>query len=108
MLIAVKDIFEINRLNAQLSGEFEMKDLGAAKKILRMEIRRDRKVGKLSLSQKGYLEKVLERFGMQSSKPVNTPLAAYFKLFVALSPQTEEEVEHMSRVPYASAVGSII
>ena len=108
MLIAAKDMSEINRLKTQLSGEFEMKDLGAAKKILGMEIQRDRKAGKLSLSQKGYLEKVMERFGMQSSKPVNTPLAAHFKLSAALSPQTEEEVEHMSRVPYASAVGSIM
>ena len=66
MLIAAKDMFEINRLKAQLSGEFEMKDLGAAKKILGMEIRRDRKAGKLSLSQKGYLEKVLERFGIKA------------------------------------------
>ncbi|KAJ8640321.1 hypothetical protein MRB53_017015 [Persea americana] len=108
MLIAAKDMFEINRLKTQLSGGFEMKDLGAAKKILGMEIQRDRKVGKLSLSQKGYLEKVMEHFGMQSSKPMNTPLAAHFKLSAALSPQIEEEVEHMSRVPYASAVGSII
>lgn len=34
MLIAAKDMFEINRLKAQLSGEFEMKDLGVAKKSL--------------------------------------------------------------------------
>ena len=36
-----------------------MKDLGAAKKILRMEILRDRVAGRLSLSKKGYIEKVL-------------------------------------------------
>ena len=35
-------------------------------------------------------------------------LAAHFKLSAALSPQTEEEVEHMSRVPYVSVVGSIM
>ena len=64
MLIAAKDMSEINRLKAQLNGEFEMKDLDTAKKILGMEIQRDRKAGKLFLSQKGYLEKVLERFGM--------------------------------------------
>ncbi|XXG70306.1 hypothetical protein AAC387_Pa06g3094 [Persea americana] len=86
MLIAAKDMSEINGLKTQLSGEFEMKDLGAVKKILGMEIQRDRKAGKLSLSQKGYLEKVMERFGMQSSKPVNTPLAAHFKLSTAFSP----------------------
>jgi len=50
MLIATKDKLEIAKLKAQLSKEFEMKDLGAAKKILGMEITRDRKSGKLYLN----------------------------------------------------------
>jgi len=51
MLIACKDKSLISKLKSQLSREFEMKDLGAAKKILGMEIQRDRKEGKLYLSQ---------------------------------------------------------
>ena len=42
-------------------SEFDMKDLGAAKKILGIEIHRDRGAGKLWLSQKRYLKKVLKR-----------------------------------------------
>ncbi|RVW64151.1 Retrovirus-related Pol polyprotein from transposon TNT 1-94 [Vitis vinifera] len=42
MLIAAKNRAEINKLKQLLSSEFEMKDLGAAKKILGMEIWRDR------------------------------------------------------------------
>ncbi|KAE8713420.1 hypothetical protein F3Y22_tig00110210pilonHSYRG00105 [Hibiscus syriacus] len=42
----------------QLNREFEMKDLGEAKKILGMEISRDKKLGRLCLSQKEYLRKV--------------------------------------------------
>lgn len=34
IFIACKDMSEINTLKAQLSGEFEIKDLGVAKKIL--------------------------------------------------------------------------
>ncbi|RVW44318.1 Retrovirus-related Pol polyprotein from transposon TNT 1-94 [Vitis vinifera] len=108
MLIAYKNMFEINMSKTQLQREFEMKDLGTAKKILGMEIHRDQKVGKLYLSQKNYIEKVLERFGMQGLKPVSTPLVAHFKLSSALSPQTKEEREYMSHVPYANAVGSIM
>ena len=37
-----------------------MKDLGAAKKKMGMEIHRDQKASKLFLSQKTYIEKVLE------------------------------------------------
>jgi hypothetical protein len=38
MLIATKDKSEIAKLKVQLSKEFEMKDLDAAKKILGMEM----------------------------------------------------------------------
>ncbi|KAG8481139.1 hypothetical protein CXB51_025904 [Gossypium anomalum] len=88
MLIAAKDKGEIRKVKAQLSEEFEMKDLGPAKKILGMEILRDRKTSKLYLSQKGYIEKLLCRFNMRSAKPVSTPLAAHFRLSSALSPQS--------------------
>lgn len=66
MLIAAKDKADIAKLKAQLNSEFEMKDLGAAKKILGMEISKDRHSGKLYLSQKGYINKVLHRFRIQN------------------------------------------
>ena len=43
MLIASKDQNEINKLKMLLKSEFEMKNLGEARKILGMEIGRDRK-----------------------------------------------------------------
>jgi len=108
MLIAAKDKSEIAKLKAQLSSEFDMKDLGAAKKILGMEITRERHSGKLYLSQKGYIEKVLRRFNMHDAKPVSTPLAAHFRLSSDLYPQSDYDIEYMSRVPYSSAVGSLM
>ncbi|KAK3002993.1 hypothetical protein RJ639_019265 [Escallonia herrerae] len=47
MLIAVKSKSHILHLKKMLSRKFDMKDLGSAKKILNMEIHRDRKVEKL-------------------------------------------------------------
>ena len=108
MLIAAKDKAQINAVKAQLSKEFEMKDLGAAKKILGMEIERDRQAGRLYLSQKGYIEKVLCRFNMQNAKPVNTPLATHFRLSSNECPQSDNDLEYMSRIPYSSAVGSLM
>ncbi|KAG8478386.1 hypothetical protein CXB51_028195 [Gossypium anomalum] len=108
MLIAAKDKGEIINVKAQLNEEFEMKDLGQAKKILGIEILRDKKTSKLYLSQKGYIEKVLCRFNIQSAKPVSTPLAAHFRLSSALSPQSNDEIEYMSHVPYSSEVGSLM
>ena len=64
MLIAAKHKEEIRKVKAQLSKDFETKDLEIAKKILGIEIQKDRNEDKLYLSQKGYVEKVLYRFNM--------------------------------------------
>ena len=42
MLIAAKNMCDIQNLKILLNGEFDMKDLGAVKKILGMELYRDR------------------------------------------------------------------
>ena len=91
MLIATKNMSDIEELKKQLNRVFEMKDLGAAKKILGIEIERDRNGGKLYLTQKSYIEKVLERFGMKNAKPVSTSLPAHFRLSSSLSPKSDNE-----------------
>ena len=57
-----------------LSEKFDMTDLGEAKSILGMSIRRNRKKGVLFVNQSAYLQSVLERFGMAECNPVSTPM----------------------------------
>ncbi|WVZ49078.1 LOW QUALITY PROTEIN: hypothetical protein U9M48_000459 [Paspalum notatum var. saurae] len=106
MLIAAKSKVDIANLKAQLSSEFEMKDLGAAKKILGMEISRDRNSSLLFLSQHSYIQKVLRRFNMHDSN--HTSIASHFKLSSSQCPSTDSDFEYMSRIPYSSAVGSLM
>ena len=80
MLIARSSIEEINDLKKQLSKQFAMKDLGAAKQILGMRIIRDKANGTLKFSQSKYVKKVLSRFNMNEAKLVSTPLGSHFKL----------------------------
>jgi hypothetical protein len=108
MLLASKIVTNINRLKAQMARTFDMKDLGAAKNILGMNIFRDRRNGKLWLSQQKYVEKILLRFGMNSGKPVFVPFASHFKLSSSLCSSTKEKKEQMSLIPYANAVGSLM
>ena len=56
MLIVGQDANMIKKLKMELLKTFDMKDLGSAKRILGMEILRDRNVGKLWLSQERYIE----------------------------------------------------
>jgi hypothetical protein len=72
-----------------------MKDLGAGTRILGMEIHRDRGARKLWLSQKSYVEKVLNKFDMSNSKVVSTPLANHFKLILDQYSKLESEIKYM-------------
>ena len=108
MLIVGKNVSMIDRLKEQLGKSFAMKDMGAAKQILGIRIIRDRKEKKLWLSQEHYIKRVLQRFHMEKAKVVSTPLATHFKLSSKQSPSNEDEKLYMQRVPYASAVGSLM
>ncbi|KAM1402838.1 hypothetical protein ACFX2I_011521 [Malus domestica] len=109
MLIASKNVEEIEKLKKQMKNEFEMKDLGEAKKIIGMEITRDREKGLVSLNQRQYLEKLIRKFGVyDSTKPVSTPLAPHFKLSSLQCPKNDKEKLQMKNIPYANLVGSLM
>ena len=54
------------------------------------------------------MKKILSRFHTNEAKPVSTPLGSHFKLSKEQSLKTEEERDHMSKVSYASAIGSLM
>ncbi|KAL8104982.1 hypothetical protein AgCh_028950 [Apium graveolens] len=131
MLITGSNMREINRLKRQMSEEFEMKDMGAAKQILGMSIIRDRteeimddlltnrgemsrlndevrRLVYLKLSQEKYVEKLLQKFSVQDAKTRSTLLASHFNLTKKQSPKTDEGKKDMAKVPYASVVGSLM
>lgn len=108
MLLVSKSMDLIQNLKDKLSREFEMKDLGAATRILGMDILRNREEGTLKLSQGKYLEKVLSTFNMSDCKPVTTPLGAQFKLKSLDEKEEVTEPQFMVDIPYASAVGSLM
>lgn len=76
LLIDGSDIQEINTLKNQLYKEFNMKDLGAPKKILGMCIDRNRVTNTLKISQVKYVKKLLEKFNMADAKARSTHLGS--------------------------------
>ncbi|KAL2232792.1 UNVERIFIED_CONTAM: Retrovirus-related Pol polyprotein from transposon TNT 1-94 [Sesamum indicum] len=108
MLIASPSLELIYVLQKDLCNAFEMKDLGNAKQILGMNIIRDRKTSSILLNQKTYLLSVLKKFAMENSKPTAVPLAAHFQLSKNQCPQSESEIQKMSKIPYSNVIGSIM
>ncbi|KAE8695213.1 Oxygen-dependent coproporphyrinogen-III oxidase [Hibiscus syriacus] len=73
--------------------------------VCRLKKSLDRDSRKLWPSQRGYVEKMLERFAMSSAKPMSTPLANHFKLSSEQCPKTDKEAEDMAKVSYSNVVG---
>nr|GEV65296.1 retrovirus-related Pol polyprotein from transposon TNT 1-94 [Tanacetum cinerariifolium] len=85
-----------------------MKEFGEAKKILGMKIVRDRSRTILRVSQFGYIFKILNNFRIDNGKSVKMQLGGHFKLSLKDCPVRDCDVERMSKVSYANAVGSLM
>ncbi|KAI3766855.1 hypothetical protein L2E82_16930 [Cichorium intybus] len=108
ILLMGNDVPTLQDVKSWLGKCFAMKDLGEAAYILGIRILRDKKKRLIGLSQCTYFEKVLKRFSMENSKKGELPIQSNAKLSKTQIPSTDEEITEMSRVPYASAVGSIM
>ena len=108
ILLIGNNVELLSDLKKWLAKQFQMKDLGEASYVLGIQLIRDRKNRLLALSQASYIDKVLIRFAMQNSKKGNLPSRHGISLFKEQCPKTPQEEESISRVPYASAVGSLM
>lgn len=68
-----------------------------------MKIHRNRQLRTIHLSQENYLQHVLDRFGMEHSNPVATPLHSSTRL----SSASAEDVEQHKPFPYREIVGCL-
>ena len=98
----------LNTIKDSLKKSFSMKDLGEAAYILGIKIYRDRSRCLIGLTQDTYLEKVLKRFNMEESGKGSLPMVHDKPLSKKQCPQTAAERNYMDKVPYASAIGSIM
>ena len=68
-----------------------MKDLRETSFVLGIKILRDRSQGILRLSQKSYIDKVLDKFDMKNSKPEDTSIAKGDKFSLKQCPNNDLE-----------------
>jgi len=68
-----------------------MKNLGDVSFVLGIQILRDCSRGIFGLSQKNYIDKVLSRYGMGSSRPVDTPETKGDKFSLKQCPKNDLE-----------------
>ena len=88
ILIAGNSKEMIDTTKKWLSSNFEMKDMGEASYVLGVKIIRDHAKRLLGLSQETYIKKMLERYHMQDSKPMDTPVEKSLSLSLDMCPKT--------------------
>ena len=95
ILLAANNISMLHDIKKYLSKNFEMKDMGEASYVIGIEIFRDRSQGLLGLSQKAYINKVLERFKMDKCSSSVVPIQKGDKFSLNQCPKNELEHSQM-------------
>ena len=93
----------MKKIKDSLAQQYKLKDLGDLSYFLGVKVVQDISKGQVWIGQPSYIENVLERFGMEDAKPVETPVDPSQKLCKATDNCTLCDQEQ-----YQSAVGSLL
>lgn len=80
LIIASSSLESMNRIKGQINKEFELVDNGEISMYLGVNIERSSNRGSFKLSQRKYIENILEKYNMVDCKNVFTPLNPGVKL----------------------------
>lgn len=80
LLMAAPSKKTIDKHSKKLQEYYEIKELGEAARFLGLDIIRDRKNRKIFLSQEAFVDKMLEKYGLENLNSVKTPWKPGFEL----------------------------
>jgi len=105
LVLTSPSLTDITWIQDLLHNEFEMTDLGLLTTFLGMEIRRNRPMRMLHLSQQRYINTILVRHGMLDSAPVSTHADCHVRL---KKTQSGQQADSVNQQRYQSAVGALM
>lgn len=103
LLILAKEDKVVEGFKSQLKNEFSIKDIGPITKYLGMEVYKTK--DSITLTQKAYISKILDTFGMTNCKPTKLPFNPSLKLE---KPPEGYVAPDELRANYCSMVGSCV
>jgi Reverse transcriptase (RNA-dependent DNA polymerase)/gag-polypeptide of LTR copia-type/Integrase core domain len=103
LLILTNSKSKLDSVKDYLGQQFQMKDLGEVQNVLGLQINRDRRNRRLTISQEKYVRDMLKRFSLDQCKSVRTPLEPNSKLCRTEDGETCDDVKL-----YQSMVGSLL
>ena len=108
IILASNDLNLLRDTKKFLSNNSEMKDPGNASYVIGIQIYRDRPKNILGLSQKGYIQKLLQRYDTKDCKSLDTPIVKGDRLSLNQYPKNVLEIQEMEKVPFAQVFRNLI
>ncbi|CAG8681828.1 11691_t:CDS:1, partial [Acaulospora colombiana] len=109
LVIASKSQDAIDAFKSQLRSRFKMREQGPTTFILGIKLERDRPNRTIKLSQSTYIENMIEKYiPHEILNGVDVPMKDNEPLSTKMCPQTPDEIEFMSKIPYREAVGKLL
>ena len=91
----------------ELKKEFQVKVLGNISYALGIHFQ-PQDDGSYFLSQKRYIDNIVDRFGLSHSRSTATPLPNRCNMTQQDCPVSDDKKEYMANVPYRSALGKLL
>lgn len=76
--------------------------------MLGLEIKRNRELRTLSISQRSYIDSIVTRYGFEDAKPLSIPIVDNSTLSRNDCPTITSDISKMAGRPYREAVGSLM
>ena len=108
MTLAARYLATIEELKRDLQRRYEIKDLGEIEWLLGVEVKRDRKARSISLSQRAYINSIIDEFNLGEATPLSVPAEPGAILGPHQSPKTPAEFKDMENIPYSRGVGKLM
>jgi Reverse transcriptase (RNA-dependent DNA polymerase) len=108
MAVTANHISHIEQFKSQLQKYFKISDLGELSWLLGLKVTHNCSARTITLSQKAYVEMILEHFNLLDAKSATKPMDSNTMLTPEQSPNTHAELQVMDDVPYQRAIGSLM
>jgi hypothetical protein len=87
MVILARDLNVVQEFKEAIAKRWEIKDLGEVKKILGLEVTRNRAAKTIRIAQTGFIDEIVNEYGLADARPASTPAGSP----ASLEPTSESE-----------------